>query len=199
MKWWYRAAIVCGAAPMVVGVGVFLVWLAVRADWLMLVGGVTLTAGPAVVAVGAVCLLIYVLARRKVPEGRRGRGWWLRPVGALGLLLANFPVGYAVFTAAWFVETRYVVEIHNTAPVAAQSVTLTGGGVEVPFGDIHPGERVQHGFHIRHDGELTLTAVLGDQPVETVIYTYVTNSLGANKVVTIGPGGEVSVDDAGER
>lgn len=197
MKWWYGASIVCGAAPMIVGVGVFLAWLAVRAEWLELVGLVTLGIGPAVVAVGAVCLLIYVLARRKLPPDRRGG--WLRPIAAGALLLANFPVAAAVFSAAWAIETRYVVEIRNAAPVAARSVVLTGSGVETSFGDIPPGGQAKRGFHIRHDGELTLTAVLGDQPIETVIDEYVTNNLGAHKVVTIGPGGEVRVVDAGDR
>jgi len=199
MKWWLRAAIFCGAAPMIVGVGVFLAWLVIRADWLELVGLLTLVVGPVVVPVGVACLLIYVVARCKVSKDPRGRGWWLGQIGVLGLLLANFPVAVAVFNAAWSVETEYVVDIHNTSPVVAQSVTLTGGGVEVSFGNIPPGEWVRHGFHIRHDGQLTLTAILADQPVEAVIDEYVTNSLGAHKVVTIAPGGEVTVVDAGER
>ena len=199
MKWWLRAAIFCGAAPMTVGVGVFLVWLAVGASWLPVVGLVTLSVGPVVVAAGTACLLIYVVARCKVSQEPRGRGWWLGQVGVLGLLLANFPVAAAVLKAALPFETEYLVTIHNTSPIVAQSVTVTGGGVEIDFGDIPAGEWARQGFHIRHDGQLTLAAVLADQPVEAVIDEYVTNGLGANKLVTIGPGGKVSVVDHGER
>ena len=42
---WHRVAVICGAGPLLLGTGIFLAWLVVRWDWLMMAGGVVLYVG----------------------------------------------------------------------------------------------------------------------------------------------------------
>ena len=56
MKTLLKWALALGAAPLVFGIGIFIVWALVRADWLMFAGIATIYVGICALAAGLSCL-----------------------------------------------------------------------------------------------------------------------------------------------
>ena len=71
----YRVALICGAAPLLIGVSIFILWLITRWDWLMMAGIFTLYGGVAIFVVGVLALARFCwLAFRTPGFPRRRRG-----------------------------------------------------------------------------------------------------------------------------
>ena len=97
MKTSLKAALVLGAAPLVIGLAIFALWVLTRAEWLMGAGVVTIYGGIAVIVGAAVCLVTYVWRSWRSRSVARGRLVW-QTIGVLALFLANFvAAGGAVF------------------------------------------------------------------------------------------------------
>lgn len=194
MTRWLRAAVVLGLIPLATGMSIFLLWLLTRWDWLMLAGIFTIYGGVACVTGGLVCLIAYaVLARR---TSRAGNVTW-RVVAVAFLLLVNFPVAGAVTWGAVYIETLYTVEVRNETSSPIERLAVSGGGVEVIFGDILPGTSRRTRFHILHDGSLTYRFRHHGEERHGVVEGYVTNGMGGHRALLIRPGGEVTVSDEG--
>ena len=94
----YRMALVCGALPLTIGIGILALWLVTRWPWLMVAGAYTILAGLAFVVLGVIALArFYWLARSSsLPRPRLRR---LLAAGAC-LLLVNCPAAAgAVYVA----------------------------------------------------------------------------------------------------
>ena len=189
---WLRVSVVCGATPLVVGTGIFLAWFITRWTWLAAAGLITIYAGLVLFTVGTVCLGVYVVRSLRSASGR-SRDVALRAVGAATILLANFPAAAGIFWAALLIETQYRVAVTNNSPAAVDSFRVTGGGVDIDFGTIEPHATVTRRFHIQHDGQLVFRMVHMGRPTRGCIDGYVTNNLGGDARVTIGPAGQVEV------
>lgn len=195
MKSSYRTAWVCGVLPLLLGVAVYLLWLATDWDWLMMAGVVTLCGGCVVVAVGARALVRFCriglhtagLPRRRV---------WLPAVACAGLLLSNFAVAGGIVFAVGVLGPWYTVEVHNEMAEPLDSLRVVGGGRDVSLGPVEAGGTARRSFWILEDGELEFHAWTGSTSHTLTTDRYVTNGLGGRTAVTIRPDGSVSAFSA---
>jgi hypothetical protein len=190
----YRIATICGATPLLVGVVIFLLWLVTRWDWLMAAGMFTIYGGVAMLLFGAIALVRFCWLALGTPDFPRRR-LWVSAVWCAALLLSNFPVAAAIVVGAVSIETRYVVTVHNSSSRPLTDVRVSGGGCEVDFGTVAPGVTVRRSFWVRCDGTLVFHAASGFTRYNETIDGYVTNGMGGNASVTVGPEGTISVAD----
>jgi hypothetical protein len=87
----YRAAILCGAVPLLTGISIFLLWLATRWEWLMVAGLLTLYGGVFFFVTGVMALANYCWIALRMPELPKRRVWRLTLACTL-LLFSNFAV-----------------------------------------------------------------------------------------------------------
>ena len=100
----HRLATLCGALPLSLGTGIFVIWLVGRWDWLVFAGAVVLYGSVAVVVVGAIALAHGCwVASRSTTVSRQGM--WMSTLGCAGLLLVNFPVAAGIIAAAVAIMT----------------------------------------------------------------------------------------------
>ena len=178
-----RSALICGLLPLGTGVGIFLLWLVVRWDWLMLAGFGTICVGLLLVLVGAGFL---VAARSRSPA-------------VLGVLLANFPVAGVIVFVAFDIETRFTVTVVNEGPAPLDAFVVSGGGVEHGFGSVAPGQTATLHRLIDHDGELVFHARRDGEEVEGEVEGYVTNGQGGHKRVVFDQAGDFEVLGVGRK
>jgi hypothetical protein len=193
MKASLKAAIACGAAPLLTGVAIFIAWVATRADWLMAAGVIVLFAGVSAVACGVVCLAWYVWGAwrsQSVPDGRLA----CQTIAVLGLFLTNFLAARAAVWGGLAIHTRYTVSITNRSAVPLESARVEDGGVSISLGTIQPGATVKRGFWVEQEGELFLRGTQGGETVEAVIDGYVAPNLGGDATVGLEADGTVSVE-----
>jgi hypothetical protein len=91
----YRIALFCGACPLVVGVSVFLLWMAFHWDWLMDAGIWTIVGGILLFMVGAISLIVSHQGEMKAAKITCGKVWRSTLLCA-GLLLSNFLVARVI-------------------------------------------------------------------------------------------------------
>lgn len=188
----FRIALFCGAAPLLLGISIFLLWVLTRWNGLMLAGFLTLFVGAFLFLVGVAALaLSWRQAQRREDVSRRRV--WLSTIGGAGLLLSNFAVVGGISVAAIAIHTSYTVKIRNTSQQAINEVRISGGGCDISFGSIPPGGSVQKRFRIQQDGELAFSAVRGQARLNSIIDDYVTGNMGGDTTVTIKPDGSISI------
>ena len=189
-----RTAWAAGTVPILVGTAIFIMWLIFRTNELMFAGVVTIYAGLCSVFFGVICLAIHLRRNWLSSEVPGHRLAW-QAIAVIGLFLANFvAAGCFVFGAA-LIETRYHLSITNQSNETLQAAHVEGGGVSILFGDIVPGQTVKRAFWIDGEGELVLTATLGERKVVAVVDGYVTDCMGNDAKVTVEASGEVLTQD----
>lgn len=94
----YKVALVCGVAPLIVGVATFLLWLLTRWDTLMSFGLVVVIVSHIFFIVGCLAVVVYVRQARRDAKAPR-LAIWFRALGATLLLLVNFPVAHGIIKA----------------------------------------------------------------------------------------------------
>ncbi len=171
-------AVVCGAAPLAIGTGIFLTWLATRWDRLMLAGLWTIPLGCIAFFIGCAALAIY---HATGPTHHRSRNTLLAGL----LLVANFPAAGAITVAAMIVESCYSIKVLNASPETLTEVTVSGGGERAELGTLAPGESASARFWIRHDDELTFSARSDGRQLQATVDGYVTNGMGGNTQITV--------------
>ena len=171
MKNSLRVATICGVVPLLLGVGIFVVWVFLRQAWLTIAGFMMLYVGLAAVSVGGIALFRYWwLAGRDSGTPRDGRR--ASVLRCAGLLLANFPVAAAIVAAAFAIETRYTVAVRNTSPDRLDDARVSGGGCDASFGSIHPGVTARRSFWIRRESALVFRASSSGQTLDETIDPY---------------------------
>lgn len=190
MNNWLKAAAWLGIVPLVSGIGVFIAWVLSGADWLMEAGIITIDGGVAAVALGFVCLCVYLWKQSAVPWGRRA---W-RAAAVLGLYLVNVVAAGGAVYGATLILSLYTVSIANHSPIALESARIEGGGLNVDVGTIRPGDSAKRRFWIKQEGELTLVGMHGTKPIRSTIDGYA-SGIGGNTAVAIQPDGTVTVID----
>ncbi len=186
---WLIASIVLGLTPLVTGVGIFLLWLLVRWDLLMLAGVFTIYGGLLCVGGGFACLVKYWFV-----AGRGGVNHLAWRILAVALLqLANFPVAVGVVVAAHYVHTRFTVEVTNESGEPIRQMVVSGGGVKAIIEDVPAGERRTESFHFTQDGSLGYEFTHQGKIRSGVVEGYVTNGQGGRRSVLIHQDGTVFV------
>ena len=190
----YRIALICGATPLFIGVSIFLLWLVTRWNWLMMAGLYTIYGGVPIFLIGVVALTRFCWLASRTPDLPRRR-LRISVICCAGLLLSNFPVAAAIVVGAVMIDTRYIVTVHNASSQPLDDVRVSGGGCEVDFGTISPGATLRRSFWVQCDGELDFCASSGSVRYNKTIDGYVTNGMGGNTSVIVGPQGTISVAD----
>jgi len=185
---WYWAALFCGAAPLVVGVSIFLTWVVFGWNQLMAAGMFTILGGTALVIAGAIFLTVHVNQGRLTERFR-----WNRVYAAAALLLVNFPLAVVIAVMAVSIYTRYVVTVHNATSSEITSFILDAPGERIELGPIRSGGRARRLIAIKHDGQLTFEATDGRQVFQGTIEGYVTNNWGGHSHVKITDTGQVEI------
>ncbi len=187
MDWASRAcrlSVICGAAPLLAGVSLLLLWLVTRWGWLVYAGIITLYACLAVLAVGIIALGWFCWLAFHFPAMPGRRSWRSILLSAV-LLVANIPMGIGVIAVFCAVLTCYTVVVHNESQKSLGGARVQGGGCDVSFGDIAPGASAKHSFWIQTDGRLEFAATVGGKHHEETIDGYVTGNMGGRTVVTV--------------
>lgn len=191
MNRWLKAALLLGIVPLAIGIAVFATWMITRADWLMGAGMITICVGIANVAMGLVCLCVYLWQARRASLSWQNLAW--RVTLVLAVYVAGFLAAGRVAVEAVRMSSPYTVTIVNRSSLALESAQMEGGGVNVEIGMVPPYETVRSEFRIKQDGELILTARQGDRSIRLTIEAYVTSRTTSKMVVTIEPAGAITV------
>lgn len=188
----YRIALICGALPLLLGVGIFLLWLATRRDALAIAGIYLIYLGLALFVVGLAALAVY---GRKASRSREiSRGKLLGNLAtALVLLLANFPVAWGIIGGVVAIESRYLVVVHNESSRPLSQVRVSGGGASVAIFSIPPNDSTERSLWFQSDGELKFEAALEGRKLTQTIEGYVTHGGSGRADVFVGEDGEVTV------
>ena len=187
-----RVALLCGGIPLVAGVAIFLLWLMTSWQWLMFAGFATLYGGLGFFAIGSIALARYYWLAARASDVSH-RLLWRSMLCYGGLLLVNFPVAGGIIAAVYAIESRYVVVIHNASQVPLTQARVSGGGCEISFETIPPGQVAQRSFWIKTDGQLRFQGISGDKIHSQIIDDYVTNNQGDRRTITISSDGTLSV------
>src|SRR5882672_9935062 len=125
----HRIATFCGATPLLLGTAIFVAWLVVRRDWLMIAGAIVLYGGLAVVGTGVLALALSCWTAIRTSDVLHRRVW-TSTLSCGGLLLANFLVAGGIIPAAIAIATRYTVVVINASQQRLDSVRVFGGGCD---------------------------------------------------------------------
>lgn len=192
----FRVSLACAALPLVAGLAIFAIWLATRWDWLMLAGVFTIYGGLVLICVGVLALATGLWLARSRPNHGKQRPWLSAAICGV-MLIANFPVAGGLTYSALQIETAYTVVITNSSTDALRDVRVAGGGCDVSFGTIQPGDKVKRTFWFQCDGRLELVAEGTAGSYQETIEDYVTGGWGGKASVTVNCNGTlvVSHDD----
>jgi len=191
----YRVALICGAGPLVAGTSIFLLWLATGWDWLPIAGMINVYAGIFLFTAG-VCVLTYHCWHSRQLTDLPRRRFWIAVLICFVVMLVNFPAALGIMAMVLKVmDAEYVVAIDNQSNMTLAEARITGGGVDIDYGEFPPHSEVLKRFWIKHDGALHFEATSNDRKLETQIDSYVTRYQGSHKYVTINGDGALEVTD----
>jgi hypothetical protein len=172
-----------------VGVSIFLLWVVTRRGALIPVGIYTILGGLVCFVAGVIALVRFWRLGRRVPDLPRTRLRRSVLVAAL-LLLSNFPAAGAIVYAAAAIESCYAVTVRNVSGRRIENARVFGGGCDVSFGAVGPGESTRRWFWVEREGSLMLDV----DGKETVLDGYVCAGMGGRVTATIRTDGAVAVD-----
>jgi hypothetical protein len=188
----YRAALLCGALPLLTGISVFSLWAITRWSWLGEVGIYTILGGLLLFVLGTGMLLAFWRESRRSPAYSQ-RQLWLRTLVAASLLLSNFPAAAAILGGTGYLAMRYVLVVENTSPLPFRDARMSGGGNTLELGTIPPGGSVRRSFSAREEGSLELSGTWGEEK-RVEIFDYVSPGLGDLRRVKIRPDGVIAAE-----
>ena len=193
---YYRAALICGLAPLAIGTGIFLLWCVTTWDGIcfFFAGVLTILVGLISVLTGIRALISYACCALRTERKSAVVG---RVLAGTAALLVNFPVAMAFVEIVDKVEGSSHFTVINHGP-AIDRFVITGGGVEVDFGPIASGETSMRSFYVVQDGDLHYHARRGGASLDDS-FGYVTNGPGYNYVVTFAPDGSWTSDSEPSR
>ena len=172
----------CGALPLVVGCGVFSLWLLTGYHGLEQLGALTILVGVILFFVGAICLVADV-SQAQAGVSRPGRNW--KRARAAALLLANFPVAVAIVGAAANIQSRVTVVVQNAGTTTIDSFVVAAPGVSREVGPIPPGASRRTRFTASTDGSVDFTMVRGNTKSTGTAIGYVTKGAGGSGTVVV--------------
>ena len=183
-------AFACALAPLIAGTLIFLTWLWLRWDGLMVAGLGTIFAGLFLFCIGVSCLVTHIFMRRAV-AGPRSFHWPSALAGTL--LLLNFPMAAVYAITAIDITMRYHVSVENQRDEPVETFLVSGGGVHVEFGPIGPHAVESRALNFREDGHLSFETRLDDVQRRGTIESYVTHGQSGRVHVLIGSDGTIDV------
>lgn len=185
---WWKAALLCGLLPFLVGVVVFTAWYATRAAWLVEAGLLSIGAGLLLVCVGLLCVLAYVLRAR----ASRSPGWKSHAAIAVLVMLANFPAAAALVMLADHIASSYVVVVENRSPWVVTDLVFRSEGHTYAFGTVPPQSDREDAFHFPQERETWYSLSLNGQLHEDIFDGYVAG-WGNKATLHVSESGNVSI------
>ena len=162
-RWLLKAAVACGAIPLVIGVGATLLYALTRWD-LLTDAVILLLIGPILFVIGTGCLSVFGFYNRRLPESERREHDGRRVGWTLALLAANWPaaVGCLILTVVvnGGASRGLVLTVTNRRAVPVGPVDITAGLRSYHFDAVAPGAQVEtsrlinieNGFVVRAGG-----------------------------------------------
>jgi len=188
---WYQISLICGLAPLCIGVFIFLAWLASGAYWLEWTGMVNLYAGLVLFCIGLISLAVYFYKARR----NAIRGYWKKSIVALLILLANFPVAAVIISAALYVASVSTVIIKNQSSSKIENIYLSEQGHVYEAGSVLANEKIERKFHFQSEGSIRYSFTRNDIKYEGIMFGYVTGGMGSSSKMLITKRGKVKIDE----
>jgi hypothetical protein len=186
----YPAIIFLGAAPLVVGVSILILYWITRWDWLMGAGFYTLGGGAICFFGGVICLLIFWFQESRSKQ--RPPGEVRKKVGLAALLLAsNWPVAFVCVAVGVAAMTRVTVTVINEGDAPIESFVVTAPGFSQELGPVAPGKKAKCVVRATNEGALEFAAKSGGVTT-TASGAYVGDFSGGDYEVTVSGGKIVS-------
>jgi hypothetical protein len=180
---WLRAAYACGALPLVVGIATAGLYLLTYAKRLESVGLITVLGGVVLVGAGGIAWLIWVISTRRFGSRR----WWLQTLGALAILLANFPGCAICMNAVMF--WRFTVVNHFSTPMTV-TIAATDAGESRTIGPIAPGSSERFRWYLGNEpDDFNVTAIGGGATISGAFDVYLGAEGGPDLTITLNADG----------
>jgi hypothetical protein len=187
--WFFRGAVVLGVLPMVMGVGIVLLYWATYWQWLVTAGLWLLAVGTGMVLLGVAFLIVWGVMARRVARAEGGKfnakAFWL----ALLLLLANFVVAVPCVVAGWHLAMQTMVEVINQtgAPLDECTIVLPNGIVWTEHG-VPAGGRIRKKTSQYVEGAVVLKVQQGAVQVKVTLTGYASGPPGPHVRAYVKPG-----------
>lgn len=172
----YQATIILALAPMLIGASTFLIWLVTRDDSLIDFGIYGTFGCIASIIASFVCLVTF-LWKERVKKSML----ILPALGAIALILINFPIGSFVVKTAIYMTTQYVLIIENVSQQPVKDIEITTANFKDTIPELTPGQKVEKKYHFSADGALSFKARIKGQSTVGVLEGYVCGGLGGEK------------------
>jgi hypothetical protein len=193
-QYYLAAAVVCWLAPLAVGTIIFITWLVTRQSVLMAAGYFVIVGGIFATALGLASLMgLAVYARkRRLP--------FIRPAMVLGLLLlSNFPVaGAMVMYAVDEMDSFRIAIVNRTTESVTVQLLDTSGQVH-EFRDVSPDSQSNRKVRFQGQGSVMYRVHSKSHEVEGDFLGYVTNGMGGDATLEIGPDGTIRIREKTQR
>ena len=181
-----KAAILCGAIPLVAGSLVYFTWRLTEWDWITIAGISVIAVGVASFIAGAACLLRHLWREFCVERAARHR-LWIQGLLVGSLLLINFPLALFYVFSADEISTRYTVRVVNKSGAPIDSFILTAPRVRIELGPIPAGDRVRR--HLHFVGNLDFSARQQQHQFDGQVEEYFDGISRGEKFIIIKDGG----------
>jgi uncharacterized membrane protein len=188
MKKLYPVSIIFGAAPLIIGVSVFIVWYFSKAEFLEIAGIFTILGGLVSVVVAAISLIIYLWYQSK--KDKFGKVLFKKVALSADIIILNFPVAFICMVSALNILTAYVLTIKNNSELNIDKVQISAPGINNEIKLLKPGEEISLDLDFKGDGILEFAAMQEHKRVEGVVESYVTGSMGGYGAILFQNNGE---------
>jgi len=172
----YQATIILALAPMLIGASIFLIWLVTRDDSLINFG-IYGTLGCIVSVVASFVCLVIFLWKERAKKARL----ILLALGAIALILINFPIGSFVVKTVINMTTQYVLIVENVSQQPVKDIEITTTNFKDTIPELAPRQKVERKYHFSADGSLSFKARIKGQSTEGVLEGYVCGGLSGEK------------------
>jgi hypothetical protein len=168
----YPAVIFLGAAPLVVGTSITVLFALTRWHGLEMAGFFAILAG--LVSVLIACFFLYSYWAEERKAGRQTReSLFLRVFLAVVLLASNFPAAVACMSVAWDIRTRLNITVVNRGTTPIKSCILVTDRETKELGPIAAGGRAHYSMRNPGGGSLRMTRSTSTGSTTTTLVDYV--------------------------
>lgn len=178
---YWLAIILCGA-PMVVGVGIALLYELTMWDALPSLGALCIVAGLVSVAIGGAVLIFHGWRHLRYGERPRKRVW-LETLAGFLLMAMNFPVALLCIMWGESGMGRIEVTFVNQSGVPVTAITLISNAQPTVVGDLADGKQRKLVMRPAAEAELKGTALVGGVATQFVVDDYFESSGTERKTV----------------
>ncbi|MDB6117424.1 MAG: hypothetical protein JWO08_1205 [Verrucomicrobiaceae bacterium] len=185
------STLLCGGLPLAVGSFIYFTWLATRWDYWPMLGIITILAGLVLFVIGVYYLSRYIChAKRQdhVPPAKIVAN----SLGAVVLLLANFPVAYHYMASAMEISMHFNVTLENRSGEPVTDFRI-GGSLqeEVLIPLVKTGETITRRLSVVHRQSIDCSAFMAD--AKPIAGAYPDSWRHRGYLITIEKGGTITV------